>query len=175
MANYEKALYLAMLAAIAVVLHIIESLIPTSIIVPGAKLGLSNVIILLTLVLFDYKAGFQVLLLRIIISSLLIGTFMTTSFYLSLAGGLLSFSLMTLTYRYFNDKFSLVGISLLGAVAHNLGQIVAAYLIINNWGIFYYFPYLLLFALPTGIFIGLTVIYLSAHLKFNFKFNQESS
>ncbi|SJZ92840.1 Gx transporter family protein [Selenihalanaerobacter shriftii] len=173
MYSYKKLLYLALLTALAVVLHMVEALIPTSIIVPGAKLGLSNSIILLTLVLFDSKAGFKVLLLRIIISSLLIGTFMTTSFYLSLAGGLLSFSLMALAYKYLSDKFSIVGISLLGAVAHNIGQIVTAYLVINNWGIFYYLPYLLLFALPTGVFIGLTVIHLEKYLRLNFKFTQE--
>lgn len=168
MIDYKKNLYLALLVAIAVVLHLIETLIPTSIIVPGAKLGLANTITLLVLVLFDYKAGLKVLLLRIIISSLFMGTFLTISFYLSLSGGILSFCLMALTYEYLSDKFSVIGISLVGAITHNFGQIVAAYLIINNWGILYYLPYLLLFALPTGIFIGLTVIYVEEHLKLNF-------
>ncbi|KXS36684.1 MULTISPECIES: Gx transporter family protein [unclassified Candidatus Frackibacter] len=167
MIEYKRLLYISLFASLAVVVHMIEALIPTSIIVPGAKLGLSNIMILLSLVLFGYSAGFQVLLLRTIISSFLIGTFMTTSFYLSLAGGLLSFTLMALAYKYLNDKFSLIGVSLLGAVAHNVGQILVAYLIIDNWGIIYYLPYLLLFALPTGIFIGLAVIYLEEHLRLN--------
>lgn len=173
MIKAKSFLYLALLSAMAVVLHLIEILIPMSVIVPGAKLGLANVMVLLALVLFGYKAGFKVLLLRIIISSFLLGTFMTISFYLSLTGGLLSFGIMSIFHRYLGDKFSLVGISLAGAIVHNVGQIITAYLIINNWGIFYYLPYLLLFAIPTGIFIGLTVIYLEKHLRLNFDLNKE--
>ncbi|MBM7623092.1 Gx transporter family protein [Sporohalobacter salinus] len=173
MTKTKSFLYLALFAAIAVVLHLVETLIPMSVIVPGAKLGLANAMVLLTLVLFGYKAGIKVLLLRIVISSFLLGTFMTTSFYLSLTGGLLSFGIMSIFYRYLSDKFSLVGISLVGAVVHNIGQIITAYLIINNWGIFYYLPYLLFFSIPTGIFIGLTVIYLEEYLRLNFVLNKE--
>ncbi|MGM0471348.1 MAG: Gx transporter family protein [Bacillota bacterium] len=173
MIQVKHFLYLALFTALAVILHLVESLIPMSIIVPGAKLGLANTIILLTLVLMGYRASVQVLLLRIIISSLLLGTFMTTNFYLSLMGGVLSFVVMAGLYRYGRVKFSLVGISVAGAVMHNLGQVVTAYLIINNWGIFYYLPYLLLFSIPTGIFVGLTVLYLAQQLQLNFDFNQE--
>ncbi|ADL12096.1 Gx transporter family protein [Acetohalobium arabaticum] len=173
MTEVKTYLYLALLSAIAVVLHLVETLIPMSVIIPGAKLGLANAMVLLALVLFGYQAGIKVLLLRIIISSFLLGTFMTINFYLSLAGGLLSFGIMLILHKYLGDKFSLVGISLAGAIVHNVGQIMTAYLIIDNWGIFYYLPYLLFFSLPTGIFIGLTVIYLEEHLRLNFKLNQE--
>ncbi|MCK8825596.1 Gx transporter family protein [Fuchsiella alkaliacetigena] len=173
MLKYKKLLYISLLVAMAIVMHIVESMLPTSVIIPGAKLGLANLIILLTLVLLGYKAGFYVLILRIFISSLLIGTFLTPGFYLSLSGGILSYCLMVLAHKYLGAKFSLIGISLIGAVSHNIGQLAMAFILINNWSIFYYLPYLLLFALPTGFFIGLTVIYLAKHLQLNFEFEQE--
>jgi heptaprenyl diphosphate synthase len=124
-------------------------------VVPGAKLGLANITNLIGLVLFGFQAGLQILLLRVIIGSLITGTFMTMIFYFSITGGILSFLAMALVYYFLRDKFSLIGISVIGAVFHNIGQIIIAYFVIASTGIFYYLPFLVLLAVPTGVGVGL--------------------
>ncbi|WP_051412017.1 Gx transporter family protein [Halonatronum saccharophilum] len=157
---------LSLLVAGAIVLHIVEFMLPTTLLFPGAKLGLANIITLFTLINFGFKSGLQVLILRILISSLLIGTFLTTGFFLSLTGGLLSFLVMS--YFYYNHKcFSIIGISVLGAAFHNLGQVLMAFILIESWMIIFYLPYLLMLSLPTGIFIGVVVIKLEKYLQFD--------
>jgi heptaprenyl diphosphate synthase len=94
---------------------------------------------------------------------------MTINFYLSLSGGLLGYLIMSLLFYYLRDKFSIIGVSLGGAVFHNLGQIVTAYFIISNTAIFYYLPYLILLALPTGIGIGLVTIFTYNYLPLELK------
>jgi len=71
---------------------------------------------------------------------------------------------MALVYYLFQDKFSLIGVSIIGAVFHNLGQLLIAYFIIKNPGIFYYLPYLTLLAIPTGIGVGLITYFTSRYL-----------
>ncbi len=155
MKGTRRLVIVGFLTGLGLVLHIVEGMIPMSSIVPGAKLGLANIVSLMGLVLFGFRTGFQILILRILMGSLLAGTFMTLNFYLSITGGLLSFLIMALSYYFLNDKFSIFGISVIGAIFHNIGQIITAYFIIANTGIFYYLPYLLLLAVPTGIGIGL--------------------
>jgi heptaprenyl diphosphate synthase len=92
---------------------------------------------------------------------------MTINFYLSFSGGILSFFLMYLAYYFFEDYLSLIGISIIGAVAHNTAQITAAYIIISNLGIFYYLPFLILLALPTGFGVGLVSYFTLKHLPFS--------
>ncbi len=172
MYSIKNKLILAVLVAAAIVLHIVEFMLPTTLIFPGAKLGLSNIIILFVLINFGFISALYVLLLRVVISSLLIGTFLTTSFFLSLTGGLISLLIMSYFY-YRSNKFSVVGVSILGASFHNLGQVIMAYLLIANWRIFFYLPYLLLLSLPTGLFIGIIVIKLEKYLKFDLINKQE--
>ncbi|MDI3547796.1 MAG: hypothetical protein PWR10_1448 [Halanaerobiales bacterium] len=164
MIRTRKTVVIGLLVAMGLILHFVESMIPMTAIVPGAKLGLANIVSLLGLVLFGFQGGFQILALRILLGALLAGTFMTINFYLSIAGGLISFISMFLAYRFFQDKFSLVGISVVGAAFHNLGQIIVAYFIIANPGIFYYLPYLVLLAVPTGISVGLVTYFTLRYL-----------
>lgn len=160
----RKIVIIALLVGLGLVLHLVENMIPLSFLIPGAKLGLANIANLLGLILFGFTAGLQILLLRIFLGSILAGTFMTINFYLSLSGGLLGYLVMSIFFYYLKNKFSIIGISLIGAVFHNIGQIFTAYLIISNDAIFYYLPYLILLALPTGIGIGLVVIFTSNYL-----------
>ncbi|MDZ7672019.1 MAG: Gx transporter family protein [Halanaerobiales bacterium] len=155
----RKVVIISLLVGLGLVLHLVENMIPLSFLIPGAKLGLANIANLLGLILFGFFAGLQILLLRIFLGSILAGTFMTINFYLSLSGGLLGYLIMSLLFYYLRDKFSIIGVSLGGAVFHNLGQIVTAYFIISNTAIFYYLPYLILLAIPTGIGIGLVTIF----------------
>lgn len=159
MERTRRLVVIGFLTGLGLVLHLVEGMIPMSSVVPGAKLGLANIVSLMGLVLFGFNAGFQILILRILLGSLLAGTFMTLNFYLSITGGLLAFIAMALIYYYFNNKFSIFGISVMGAVFHNVGQIITAYFIISNSGIFYYLPYLVLLAVPTGIGIGLITFF----------------
>ena len=155
----RKIVIIALLVGLGLVLHLVENMLPLSFIIPGAKLGLANISNLLGLILFGFIAGLQILLLRIFLGSILAGTFMTINFYLSLSGGLLGYLVMSLFFYYFRNKFSLIGVSLGGSVFHNVGQVITAYIIISNQAIFYYLPYLVLLALPTGVGIGLIAIF----------------
>lgn len=155
MRKTKKTVLLSLLISLALVLHLLEGFLPLNWIVPGAKLGLTNIVSLLAISLFSFSAAFQVVIFRIILASLLAGTFMTINFYLSFSGGVLSFLLMYFAYYFFKEQFSLIGISIIGAVFHNLAQLVTAYFIIANTGIFYYLPFLMILALPTGFGVGL--------------------
>lgn len=160
----RKLTTVAVLVALATTLHIIESFFPSPLPIPGAKLGLANIVTLLSLVLFGWKTGFQVAFLRIMLGSLLSGSFLTTGFFLSFSGTMTSTLVMALCL-YFFPGFSIIGISVAGAVSHNLGQLAMAGLIIAHIGIFFYLPVLLLAAIPTGIFTGFILKYLLKHLK----------
>ncbi|MFW5718863.1 MAG: Gx transporter family protein [Halanaerobium sp.] len=167
MIKTKKIVVISLLISLGLVLHLVESVFPLTAVVPGAKLGLANIVSLIAIYLFGFTAAFQVVIFRVILGSLLAGTFMTINFYLSFSGGILSFILMYLAYYFFKDKFSLIGISIIGAAAHNTAQIAAAYYIIANRGIFYYLPFLILLALPTGFGVGLVSYFTLKHLPYS--------
>lgn len=151
----RRLLHLSLLVAGGTVLHVIESYLPALGTLPGAKLGLANIVTMLALAIYPPADVWKVVGLRVFLGSLLGGTFLTTTFFLSTAGAIGSAFVMILASRLSKGLFSTVGISILGAVAHNLSQLLMATFLIRNWGIFFYLPYLLLFALPTGYFIGI--------------------
>lgn len=152
----RRTILIGLLSSSGLILHFIESLLPVWAPVPGAKLGLANIITLVAIVLLGVKGGGQVLMLRIFLGALLAGTFLTFPFYLSLSGGVLALTAMSLGYTFGRTTFSLVGISLIGAVAHNIGQLLATVLFVGSWGVFYYFPFLVLMAIPAGFLVGIT-------------------
>lgn len=164
MIRTRKVVVIGLLVGLGLIMHFIETMLPLTAIVPGAKLGLANIVSLIGIVLFGFSGGLQIVLLRIIIGSLLAGTFMTINFYLSFSGGLFSFFVMYMVYEFLREKFSLIGVSVIGAVAHNIGQIVIAYIVIENSAIFYYLPFLTLLAVPTGISVGLVSFFTVSYL-----------
>ena len=168
MKRTKKIVIISLLISLGLVLHLVESLFPLTAVVPGAKLGLANIVSLIAISLFGFASAFQVVIFRVLLASLLAGTFMTINFYLSFTGGLLSFLLMYLAYYFLKDYLSLIGISIIGAVAHNTAQITAAYFIIANPGIFYYLPFLIMLALPTGFGVGLVSYFTLKHLPQSF-------
>lgn len=155
MRKTKKIVVIALLVSLGLVLHIVETFFPLTALIPGAKLGLANIVSVIAISLFGFTSAFQVVIFRVILGSLLAGTFMTINFYLSFSGAVFSFFMMFISYKLFKDKFSLIGISIIGAVSHNAAQIAAAYFIISNQGIFYYLPFLTLLAVPTGFSVGL--------------------
>jgi len=114
---------------------------------------------------FGLRDAVVVTVLRTVLGSLLSGTFMTIVFYFSFAGGLVSTLVMGLAAALIPKEFSVVGLSLLGAVTHNLAQITVAAFVVESIYITLYLPYMLFFALPTGFFVGLTVNQLNKHYR----------
>lgn len=167
MKNVKKMVFLSILVAIGLGLSVIESMIPLPITVPGAKLGLSNMVVLVTLVVFGLKEGITVALLKSIVLMLVTGSI--SSFIYSFSGALLSSIAMSIGYKYFSTVFSLIGISILGALFHNFAQITMASLMMNNMRIYTYLPFLMLTSLFTGYFVGVTSSYIIKNLERNFK------
>lgn len=141
-----------MFTTLALIIFTIESAIPPFVPVPGIKLGLANIITLVVLMSFSPKDAFFVLLTRIFLSTLLFGQAMSLLY--SLAGGIFCFIAMSLVNRLLQKHF-LYLTSIIGALFHNLGQILVAYLLTFVPGVFSYLPFLLLSGILTGLFTGL--------------------
>ncbi len=154
----NKIQKIALLVACASTLQILESLIPHPI--PGVRLGLANMITIVALVNLGFKASMEIAILRTIISSFIMGTFLSPTFILSFSGAVSSTLIMGLFFKLstLNRKvyFSLVGISLMGAFTHNLVQISLVYfLLIKHKGIFLLLPWLGISAVIMGWITGL--------------------
>ncbi len=145
---------IAILVSLATVLHAVEALIPVPFVLPGAKLGLANIVALYTVATLGFRHAFAISLLRTFLGSLFTGTFLSTGYYLSTAGALVSTVSMSGLWNLFRGRVSVVGVSLTGAFTHNLTQLLVAALLLQTAGVLFYLPYLLLFAIPTGIFVG---------------------
>lgn len=159
----RKMTFVALLVAQGLVLHIFEGMLPIPFIAPGARLGLTNVITLVALYMLDFNEVLLIVILRVLLSTLLGGNM--ASFMYSIAGGILSFFAMYTLKKFGRDNISIIGVSILGAVFHNIGQIIVAGLIIKNVMIVSYLPILLVAAVGTGIFVGLTGKFLMPFLK----------
>lgn len=149
----KKFTRLSILLALAVVLNIVEALIPLfNGIIPGFKLGLANIITLFILYKFGLKDALYVGILRVFLVGILKTGLFNTHFLFSISGCLLSVFTMFLSKKLF--KFSIVGVSVIGSVFHSIGQILIAMLILNN-NMLYYLPWLLILSIPTGIVVGI--------------------
>ena len=116
---------IALLSAYALALHGFESLLPTPI--PWLRFGLANIITLTTLFLYGVRAAIMVTLIRVILSSLFAGTFLGPAFILSLGGGITSTLAMGFVLSITPRLFSAIGLSLIGALFHNIAQLFLAY------------------------------------------------
>lgn len=158
----RKWLFLSLLTSAALVLTLIETSLPIPIAIPGARLGLSNIIILSAVVVFGFKEGLVIGTLKSMLMILLTGSVM--SFFYSFFGAIASTIAMFLTYKYIRS-LSLIGVSFIGAFFHNLAQVLVASFILNNLRIFIYLPLLLLLSVVTGYFVGLASKYTTKQLK----------
>ena len=164
MNNTKKLTLLSVLTGQAIILHYIESFIPA--ILPGVKLGLANIITLLTIMMLGFKEAIFVVVIRSVLAPLLAGS--PTAILYSLAGGLLSCFVMSFLYFHFGKYFSIIGISTAGAIFHNVAQLIVASWVFGNIGIFFtYTPILIAFAVITGFFTGLVAGYVAHFLKLN--------
>ncbi|MCD7771011.1 MAG: Gx transporter family protein [Oscillospiraceae bacterium] len=149
MSKTRRIALCGVLAGLAFGLSYIEMLLPTPGIV-GAKLGLANLAVLVALYLFSWREAAAVSGVRILLSWLLFGSF--TGLIYSLAGGIVSLIIMSLLKKL--DRFSPVGVSIAGGVGHNLGQILAAFLLLGS-GVLGYLPLLIILGAVSGAIIGI--------------------
>ncbi|MBC8588847.1 Gx transporter family protein [Paratissierella segnis] len=167
MKRLNKMIFISLLVAIGLALSVLESAIPLPIAIPGAKLGLSNMVILVTLVVFGFKDGIIVSMLKSVLLMLITGS--VSSFIYSISGAIFSCIVMFIAYKYLSNVFSLIGVSILGALAHNTAQVSVASFMLHNLKIYAYLPFLMLVSLFTGYFVGLASIYIVKNLKTNYK------
>lgn len=140
----------ALLLAAAIILSYVESLIPWNFSVPGIKLGLANIAIVFALYRLGNVEGAVISLLRVIIMALLFGTFL--SFIYAVSGAVLSYAVMLLLKKL---RFSVPTVSIVGAVSHNIAQIIAAAVILTFKEIIFYLPVLLVAGILAGAVIGI--------------------
>ena len=167
MKKLNKMIFLSILVSIGLALSVLESAIPLPIAMPGARLGLSNMVVLVTIIIFGFKEGILVSMLKSIVLVLVTGSI--SSFMYSFSGAILSCIVMYLSYRFFSNVFSLMGVSILGALSHVTAQITVASLMMNNLKIYTYLPFLMLTSIFTGYFVGLASTYIVRNLRINFK------
>ena len=149
----KRAAYLGLMTALAILCGYIESLIPFSFGIPGIKLGLCNVVILIVLLLFGWREAVLVSAARVVVIGFLFGNLFSIAY--SMGGAMLSILVMVLLIR--TEKFHETGISAAGGAAHNIGQILVAYLVTPDLPLLWYLPILMIAGLITGILIGIAV------------------
>ncbi len=147
----KKTAYLGMLTALAFVFSYIEYLLPINLGVPGVKLGLANLVIIVALYTINMRWAFTLSAVRILLAGLTFGN--PASMIYSLAGGMLSLAIMILAKK--SKLFSVTGVSILGGVFHNIGQIGVAVLVVETAGLLYYLPVLILSGTIAGVLIGI--------------------
>ncbi len=155
---------IAWFAALAIAIHVLESAIPSPI--PGIKIGLANIVTIVVLVQFGWRTAAWVSLLRVLIGSLIIGSFLSPTFILSLGGACASLVVIGVAYTLARHHISAMGYSVLAAIAHILAQFWLAYLLfIPHQALFHLLPILITVAIITGIVNGSLALAVHKRLK----------
>lgn len=152
---------LGLLTTIALTIFMIELALPALAPIPGIKLGLANIVTLFILLRFQVRDAVLVLFIRIILASVFAGQMV--SFLYSICGGVLCLAVMALVNRLLDKKFIFLT-SVFGAIAHNIGQVLAAYFVLGMSGVFVYVPFLLLSGVVTGLFTGVICYYADRYI-----------
>lgn len=164
----NRTAYISLFTAAAISLFVIETFIPRP--VPGIRLGLANIFILLVLVLFGFKEAMMVGMFKVIAGNLLIGRLLTPSFIFSISGTIMSVVVMYLAEKY-GKKISFVGISILGAEAHTTTQVLlASRLFLGNSSFLYLLSPFVILSLITGSITGVCAywLYIMVERRINF-------
>lgn len=146
----QEIAYSGLCLALALILSYVESLIPFNFGIPGVKLGLANLCVVVLLYIAGWKEALTVDVLRVILSGFIFGN-MSMILY-SLAGAALSFVIMLVVYK--TGRFSPMGVSLSGGVSHNIGQLIVAVFVLGTSRVLYYIPVLILSGVVTGALLG---------------------
>ncbi|MDR1135609.1 MAG: Gx transporter family protein [Clostridiales Family XIII bacterium] len=144
-------IFLAFILAVGV----LERMIPLDFIVPGARLGFSNVVVLVSIYIFRFRISLILVLLKCLLTSALAGG--PSSLIYSLSGSLLSFVVMYILVKALDERISPIGVSVAGAAAHSTGQIIASCLVLESIGMFAYLPVLLVLSVISGVLVGFIV------------------
>lgn len=147
----NRAAYFGVFTALALILSYVEMLIPINFGIPGAKLGLANLVIVIVLYKTDWKEALLLSVVRIVLSGFIFGNLFSILY--SLAGGILSLAVMALLKK--REVFSTAGVSIAGGVGHNIGQLIVAMLVVETYQVGYYLPVLLAAGVATGLLIGI--------------------
>ena len=144
----------AVLLTLALIFSYIESLIPVLLPIPGLKPGLANIVIMFVFYQLGKSDCAVISLLRVVLISILFGNI--TAFAFSFMGAILSYlTLLASKSLYDKQRITFIGVSVMCAAAHNIGQMIAAVLMFGSFAVMSYLPWLLLLSVPTGIFNGL--------------------
>lgn len=147
----QKAAYFGVFTALALIFSYVETLIPVNFGIPGAKLGLANLIIVIFLYKTNWREALLLSVVRIVLSGFIFGNFFAILY--SLAGGILSLAVMALLQK--SGKFSVIGVSIAGGASHNVGQLIVAMIVVETYQVGYYLPVLLVAGVITGALIGI--------------------
>lgn len=145
-----KVAYFGVFTALALIFSYVETLIPIHLGIPGVKLGLANLIIVITLYKMGIKEAYILSVMRVVLAGFIFGNMFSILY--SMSGGLLSLTVMIFLKR--TEKFSVMGISMAGGVFHNIGQLIMAAIVLESLSITYYLPVLLISGVLTGFLIG---------------------
>lgn len=146
----SRVAYFGVFTALALIFSYVESLIPFQIGIPGIKLGLANLIIVIALYKLSLKETWILTVTRVLLSGFIFGNYFSIIY--SLAGASLSLAVMAIMKK--RSGFSVMGISLAGGTAHNIGQLIVAMIVVETYSVAYYFPVLLIAGVVTGLLIG---------------------
>lgn len=147
----SKVAYFGVLTALALIFSYVETLIPIQFGIPGVKLGLANLIIVIALYRMKLSEAYLLSIVRVLLAGFIFGNYFSIIY--SLAGGLLSLTVMALLRK--KGGFSVIGVSIAGGVFHNIGQLIVASVIVETFSVMYYVPVLLIAGLVTGLLIGI--------------------
>lgn len=147
----QKVAVIGALAAFGAILSYIETLIGFCLGVPGVKLGIANIAVLVTLYRYNGRSAAAVNFVRILVVGLLFGNMFSIVF--SIFGAFISLMFMIVIKK--TDKFSILGTSAVGGVGHNMGQALAAMFIVDSYSVTYYIPVLFIAGIVTGILVGM--------------------
>lgn len=161
LARTQKLATSAVLASLGLIFSYIEAILPFSFGIPGIKLGIANLVVIIALYTLGRSYALSINVIRILVAGLLFNGLFGAIY--SLAGALLSFIVMVLLKK--TNKFSIIGVSMAGGVIHNVGQLLIAAAIISNIKIFFYFPILLFSGMITGILIGIIAHFILRRLQ----------
>lgn len=161
----NRVAYFGVFTALALIFSYVETLIPISFGIPGVKLGLANLVVVIALYKIRLREVYLLSVTRVLLSGFLFGNYFSILY--SLAGGLLSLTAMAFLKR--REGFGVMGVSVAGGASHNIGQLFIAMAVVETFHIFYYIPVLLTAGVLTGLLIGILAEQMLIRLR-NIKF-----
>lgn len=162
--NLRKLVFIALLTAQGIILGLLEQAIPFPFtFAPGAKLGLANIVTLISLYTLSFKEVVLVVVMKTLMTSVLGGTFST--FLYSGMGALVSFIGMYLVMQLGEKRVSMIGVSATGGILHNVGQLMVASWMAKSWTVLLYLPAMSIVGIFAGVAIGIAANYAITHVK----------